>query len=338
MLRHLITRFSPTHNKQPFGSDASFVPTRDAQGHTVGMMDRLTESYLKSTAPDPSQATLDVVLGQVNRVRIIDGGTIDGKAIGFTVLLDTSDPSSVAAFRACLAIVEDPRTFGHCMCFGDTAIEFYHEQELIATLGLHHGHLIRWNAWKHDAQLRDGQALLNWLAEHGVTGPLVAYQAQQRQAEDAQQAAKRWYDAMPACLQPYWPQMHTFAVDLEPLQQALDAAYADRAACARALFAWFGSGLGPWSGCPMYEQVAEKLLLGFPTAALVDSLIQQPLTPAQLEGAARYFAGWLFSQHKPHELAQVPVELQQSLLAHSLTSTDDDKVQRALAAFAQDTS
>lgn len=293
-------------------------------------------AYLHSTAPNPSQSTLDALLNQVNRVRVLDDGTMDGKAIGSTVLLECSDTPSIAMLHTCLAIVEDARTFGHCMCLGDNAIECYRDQELIATIGLHHGHSIRWDVWKHDAQLRDGQALLKWLADRGVSSPLQAYQAQQQRAEEARQATKRWHEAMPTCLHPYWPQMQDFQVDLEPLRHGLLISYPDHMSCVRALFGWFGSGKGPWSGFPMYEQVAEQLLLGFPTDELVEALREHTITPAQLEGAARYFAGWEFHKHKPNDIQQIPADLKQHLLRHSLTSSNNDKVQRAQKAFGQD--
>lgn len=334
MFRRLLARFSLARARQQIESDMAFVPLRDAQGRVTGAIDRLTAAYLRSPAPNPSQPTLDAMFDQVTRVRVLDGGTIDGKAMGSTVLLECSDIPSIAVLHTCLAIVEDPRTFGHCMCLGDNAIECYSDHELMATIGLHHGYSIRWDVWKHDAQLRDGQVLLNWLADRGVIGPLEAHQAQQQQAEEARQATQRWYNAMPLCLHPYWPQMQGFEVDLEPLRQALLTAYPDRAACVCALFGWFGSGQGPWSGFPMYEQVVEQLLLDFPTDALVEALTQHPITPAQFEGAARYFAGWGFRKHKPSDLQLVPAELKQRLLMHSLTLSNSDNVQRAQKAFA----
>lgn len=86
----------------------------------------------------------------------------------------------------------------------------------------------------------------------------------------------------------------------------------------------------------MYEQVAEQLLLGFPTDELVEALREHTITPAQLEGAARYFAGWEFHKHKPNDIQQIPADLKQHLLRHSLTSSNNDKVQRAQKAFGQD--
>jgi hypothetical protein len=273
---------------------------------------------------DPSQATLDAMLDGVTRIRVLDDGTNDGKAIGSTVLLECCDSASIDALRRCLTIIEDPHTFGHCMCLGNNAIECYADHRLVATIGLHHGKTIRWDVWRHDGRLRDGLDLVNWLAGRGVTGPLEEFREEQQRTAEAEEAAQRWYDAIPPCLRLYWPQMQGFTVDLEPLRQALSHAYPDGASCARALFEWFGSGMGPWSGFPMYEEVAERLLSDFPTEALITALSQQSLSPRHLEGAARYFAGWEFSTHRPGDIQQLPVELKRLLLTHSRTSSNSE--------------
>ena len=83
----------------------------------------------------------------------------------------------------------------------------------------------------------------------------------------------------------------------------------------------------------MYEEVAEKLLLDFPTAVLVDALAHQPSTADQLEGAARYFAGWEFRKHSSSDMQQIPSELKRRLWTHSLTSSDPDRLQWARNAF-----
>jgi len=54
----------------------------------------------------------------------------------------------------------------------------------------------------------------NALAVHGRPIPLMHDRG--GVAVEARQASKRWREAMPACLQPYWPQMQDFEVDLEP--------------------------------------------------------------------------------------------------------------------------
>jgi Tfp pilus assembly protein PilF len=91
-----------------------------------------------------------------------------GQAIGSEVLVDTKDPEALDAFRRTLQIVEDPQTFSHCRCLGGPTLELYSDQELVATIGLHHGHTIRWKQWKHDAKLRHGQSLNDWLIKNGI--------------------------------------------------------------------------------------------------------------------------------------------------------------------------
>jgi tetratricopeptide (TPR) repeat protein len=97
-----------------------------------------------------------------------NGGLYRGKAMSSETILDTTDVEALAAFRKTLQIVEDPQTFSHCACLGGPTLELYAGQELLATIGLQHGHAIRWNQWKHDARLRDGQALYDWLTRFGV--------------------------------------------------------------------------------------------------------------------------------------------------------------------------
>jgi hypothetical protein len=52
--------------------------------------------------------------------------------------------------------------------------------------------------------------------------------------------------------------------DLAPVQESLAAAYPEPRARVLALFRWFGSGAGPWTGFPVYEQLAEQILLQLP--------------------------------------------------------------------------
>ncbi len=312
---------------------------------------------LSARKPNPSQHALDALFKKVTRARVLDGGTARGKALGKEVLLDISDAQAIAILQDCLAIVEDESTFGHCMCLGDQALELYAGRRLVATIGLHHGRSIRWEAWKHDALLQDGHRLLTWLAERGVTAPLEAYEEDQRRAEAYRQAAAKWQGAMPKCLLPFWDQMQASAGgmvafiptpqggqpregqiqaatgDLAPLLRALEAEYPDVEQRVLALFRWYGSGQGPWSGFPSYESVAEGLLLTFPTGQLVAALSRHSLTPPHLEGAARYFAGYCFNTYRRREAQQLPKGLKQRLLAHSLLSSDEDKLGRAKRAF-----
>lgn len=335
MLRQLLTRFFARKTSRALPETPVFVPIRDEHGKVTGVMDPLMAEYLQSRAPNPSQSSLDALFTKVTRLRCINGGMVRGKPLGTEVLLDVSDTQTIASLHACLTIVEDETTFGHCMCLGDQTLQLYAGETVTATIGVHHGSSIRWEAWKHDALLQNGRQLLTWLADRGVTGPLQAFEEDRRRSEEDHRAAAKWREAMPTGLLPFWGQMQVPAVthDVAPLLRALEAAYPDPETRVLELFRWYGSGMGRWSGFPVYEIVAEELLLTFPTQQLVAALTRHSLTSAHLEGAARYFAGYYFGKHKGRERREIPPELKSRLLAHSLVTSDEDKAHRAKAAF-----
>jgi hypothetical protein len=298
-------------------------------------MDRATADYLASTAPDPTQKSIDSLLRSITRVRIVPFANYLKGATELRTLLDTSDPVSLAAFRGCFAIVEDPETFGHCMCFGDPHLELYAGDRLAATLGYHHGFAIRWDAWKHDACLKEPDRLLDWMSAHGVDGPRREVEEMRRRGEESRRNAEHWLGAMPDCFHSFWEQMER---DRDPelhrlLLDVLRAALPAQEEQALALFGWFGSGAGPWSGFPSYEVVPEQLLLYYPTQFLVGVLMGSTPTETQWRGAARYFGGWDFRQAKKGDSGLLSSELKQRLLAAARTSGILDNIERAERAF-----
>ncbi len=330
--RSLPAQFSLLGRTQKSGSGLELRSIVDDEGNVTGLMDGLTAAYLESEAPNPTQLTLDEMLAGVTRVRVIDDGAAEGAALGNEVLLASADPESIESLRECLAIVEDPESFGHCMCLGDLAIEFYGRQRPAATIGLHHGVSIRWDAWKHDAQLRDGAKILNWLAERGVTGPREEMEADRRRAEETMKAIDAWREATPPCLIPLWDVMMGAPLDIGPLQRALEDEYPDAHARILELFRWFGSGEGRWNEYPSYEGVPEKLLWEYPTAVLVGALTKNLATLEQAEGAARYFGGWRFRKERC-EFYLIPAGLKQQLLEHTLEHSDPGNARAAQRAF-----
>ena len=333
-----------------------FVPIRDESGEVTGLMDRATADYLASQAPDPTQQSIDALLQRVTWVRVVPMETYRHRATKISTLLDKlllgelrrwwrslhrrgvtiSDSASIASFRSCFAIVEDPKTFGHCMCFGDPHIELYAGYRLAATIGYHHGKSIRWDAWKHDAQLQEPERLLDWMSAHGVDGPRREVEEASQQREEFRRQSERWLESMPACFRPFWEQMdRQHDLDLHRLLlEVLRIEIPDPKRQVLTLFGWFGSGAGPWSGFPAYESVAEELLLDFSTEDLVDVAAAEALNEQQLEGAARFFAGSTFATRRPEDRDSVPPDTRRCLLEHALKSGDADKVLRARKAFA----
>ena len=307
--------------------------------------------------PFPTQAALDQMMASLTRIRVIKDGMANGKAIGNTILLDIDVPEDIAAFQQQLKIIEDPQTFGHCMCLGNPAIELYAGKKVMAVIGFHHGRSIRWDAWQYDALLADGMGLVNWMAQRGVKGPQQEVEAAQRRQEEAARQIQKWAEAMPVSLRPFWDQMmqtgfgfNTFYPDsvssaasagepqaspASPMMQALEGEFPNADERVQAVLNWYSQGAGPWSGFPAYEQAAETLLLEFPTPLIIAALEHHNLTTEHLEGAARYFAGWEFNRSKPQDRETIPTSLKEQLLAHSLQSADQDKMKRAQNAFSR---
>lgn len=327
------------------------------------MLDRNVVKYLESKAPQPTQQSLDAVLEHARSFRLIKGGLGDGQPLGNEVLLAGNDQVMLSELRQVLRIIDCPA--GHCMCSGDPTLEFQDEVgKQVAVICVHHGDAIRWDEWCDDADLVDGLGLMKWLAAHGVQYPLQQYQAKLQRGSAAHAAWQRWFAAMPSCLQPllagqegyagmlrFVPSPSSVASHRAPqsqvmapktthvderrtvVKQVLEKAYPDAIERARALLVWYAHGVGIWSGYPGYETTAENALLDTPIDGLLGALQGSALQPLLLEGAARFLAGWDFATTYGHELGRLPTELRQQLLKVGLETTNEDRMERAKAAF-----
>jgi hypothetical protein len=284
---------------------------------------------------DPNQRSIEAMLAGIDRVRVVPfSNYVEGRAPE-PILIDTADPRSLASFRTCFAIVEDPSSFGHCMCPGDPHIELYARKAMVAKLSYHHGYSIRWDAWSYDAVLSEPDRLLDWMSEHGAPGPRAAVEEARQRAEEGERDARRWLAAMPAPLRPFWESLEPFP-DRDLYQPSLEALRALPSVDAQvlALLGWFGSGAGPWSGCPSYESVAQDLLLHFAPQLMIDALAGTSPTDAQLVGASRYFAGWGFWQRYGADgMSLLSPALKQRLLVAAEETGIEDNIERAQVAF-----
>lgn len=328
---------------------ALFTAIKRPDGSTM-LVDQTMLDYLQSKSPDPTQASLDRALERAERVRIHDAG-VAGRDLVMpkttTPLLEVAGSSELLGLRDALKIEE--RAAGHCMCHGSLGLEFIDRSgAVVALVGLHHGRSIRWDEWKDDALLIDGMRLLTWLAERGVKGPLQDFEEARRSAEVAEAAWERWQKAMPECLRAVnlegldHPDAHLekyegHAATFNAVVPVLARAYPDENARILALFRWYGSGEGTWTGYPSYEGVPEQLLMKFRTRALIRALESVAVpSPELLTGAARFFGGHCFRKHREDPRSLLSGEVRRRFREHLLPTADANMTKSVKSVFGSD--
>ena len=311
--------------------------------------------YMESVAPQPTQASLDEMLGNVARVRVYAGGMNWDEPMEPTVLADITDAGEIHGLKAALRIVDG--SGGHCMCDGDPTLELLGgDGRRLAVLGLHHGVSVRWSAWKDDARFaeQNGMDVLMWLEAAGVAYPMDEFMQEIIERDRDERAWNTWLGAMPQVLRDLpdatWRKVHEKG-DLFPLLAALAKAYPDAKARALALFAWHAHGGLAWSGYPTYENISAALLAQFPEKDLVAFVEGADRDWAQLCGAARFFAcqepgrvprvpehggpiGEVVSiARRSTPLPPMSASLRAALIGACVEGTDDDGRERAETAY-----
>ncbi len=131
MIKRLLARIFKAKSPSKTGGIPGFIPMRDENGSLTGLMDEATAEYLESDAPDPVQSDLDEALSRVERIRVFDAGMAGGSVMRNAwgrrpdPILDLTDAEAIGNMRGCFRINTDPKTFGHCMCFGGPTMELH---------------------------------------------------------------------------------------------------------------------------------------------------------------------------------------------------------------------
>jgi hypothetical protein len=147
--------------------------------------------------------------------------------------------------------------------------------------------------------------LLNELAvKHGLPKPQVLSRAE-LQVQESERAQAQWLAVMPAAVRPVWQEFlaRPGPPDYRSLEAALADEFPDEQQRILALFAWYGSGTGHWSGYPGYEDVVSDLLRRYPFSELSRLAQSNALADLQLKGAARFFAGWILGHRERDDRA-----------------------------------
>lgn len=253
---------------------------------------------------------------------------------GAKTLFESTDKKDLDELWSSLTL-ETPAGWFHCMCSGAPALYVYERGSESVKLTNHHGKSVRCSLWTSDVRLCDTEKWLTWFDKRGITAPRQEVEAMRAQQDQSKKDWERWLSTMPEAIRPIWSNaLGEFGnVDPEPLRAALERDIPDVGKRVLALLEWLGSGAGPWSGFPAYEQAAEKLLLGFSTKSVVAAIESTTLSTAQTEGAARLFGGWSFGKQRPEDLKDLSDALKKNLWHHTKDTQDKDKLARAKRAF-----
>ncbi len=255
------------------------------------------------------------------------------------VLFDSSQKADLEAFLSAL-VLEIPEEWRSSIC-ADPTVTLYKDGKKIGYIGDVSGREVKTSVWDGNAVIADQEKWLRWFDERNM--PMVRKERDHvvaAEKKDAEEEA-RWYAAMPRGIKgPFEEQRYyLYGVPSPKLNKTvmsiLEKEYPDKRERIGALLYWFGSGAGPWSGYPSYESIAQGYLLTFATQDILAALNDRKLDDRHVEGASRLFAGWDFYRTRPQDLDLIPKTMKERFLDHALKSGDEDKIERAKAAFSQ---
>ena len=125
-----------------------------------------------AAAPPTEEAPFADLLKGATELRIRSGGLCHRVFADERSLLTVTDGAEIRKVADCLRIPPPPRDLIRCRCCGDPTLEFFKGDALLASVGLHHGVLIR-SLDVSDVELtpRSAQTLCRWLAERGIPEP-----------------------------------------------------------------------------------------------------------------------------------------------------------------------
>jgi hypothetical protein len=265
-------------------------------------------------------------------------------------LYSSASLRDISELREAIAI-EHPKGWFRCACIPPIEIMLFRRGTELGVISVQEDLTIGFSRWSGDAKPADQEKLLQWFDARGITGPRRGIERILAQEKLERLASERWLSAMPLGLRPLWPKLmqdeHSWSdppsavrTSVNALKPELAKEFPDVHQRIRALFVWFGSGAGPWSGFPAYEEVPAHLLLEYQPSELMTALQSTNLTDSEMEGAARFFSGYTYGAlFRPKEdkslIALIPAELKKSLLEHVLKSGDQDNIERTRSAFDQ---
>jgi hypothetical protein len=271
------------------------------------------EKIAAERRPDPER--LFKLVNSADRIAVFESVAGDDEKMIF----ETTKADDLIAFRQALRLVI-PEGWSMSIC-PTPRVVLYKDGKEIAWIGNVYGEEVRTSVWGANANLEDPENWLKWFDDRGM--PQVRRERDEAIAYTKKTEADRarFYAAMPRGIEEQFEkQLGFFGLPsqrfVKPFLPILEKEYRDRNERILALLRWYGSGAGPWSGAPAYEEIAGSILLEFPTEQIVKAVTSKGLSGEEVEGAARFFADWDFHRTRPDDIALLPKNLKKKFLEH----------------------
>jgi hypothetical protein len=225
------------------------------------------------------------------RLRVRSGGTCHRNIAREKTLFEVKDARLVAQLVANIKL-DEKQSRHHCMCCGDPSFEFYRGDDLVATLGFHHGIGMRWpGAWPADAALTDDSAdyLCRLMDKHGIREPLAELTRGKKQRAAMKRRGGRYTELAPDKVREALKK----AESAEQAIAAFEKGVPDKAARARLYLGLLGCDHGSWDrSAGLDDFLTATLLPRVKSDDLLSAL--DKASPEALSGAGR----WLFRESK----------------------------------------
>ncbi|PAY19291.1 hypothetical protein CKO51_11790 [Rhodopirellula sp. SM50] len=214
----------------------------------------------------------------------------DSDASSRKFLFESDDPAEIQEMVDGIKI-DDSQSGFHCMCEGDPFLDFYLGDELLTTVGFHHGRSLRWSqGWWGDGMLTpgSGQFLVEWLDDRGVSGPADEIRQAQQQQRAANRKLKRAMSGLPEEV------AQAFAERSEAFGELLRKSFSSTADQINALLRILGTDNNSWTQLDWIEQFADAELNQYDKdeLALAVQLALRGEDRRARRGAARYWRSW----------------------------------------------
>jgi hypothetical protein len=224
-----------------------------------------------------------------------------------------ANPEDVAKFIAQLEIDETAELY-YCMCSGEWRIEFFANDQLKTSYTLHHAITTRSEFWWGNATLLKPQALLESLANLGLSQPLDQFLSDKRRREADQLAEERWIEFSPKCFSKYRevitsPSENDFAAIVNEMSTEIP----DRRQQIRALLQAYGQVLNSWKCHAMFSGIMTRLLGNYETSEVAQAYADSDQNQHLKAGLLLFLKPDEMTQTKERIITTLPKEIANDL-------------------------